>query len=162
MDHPERVIAEAGDRLVAAVETLGAGWVERAVAGVLDAWGRLDPGERDRAAAEARAAGSRAATRVADELRTLIATAPEFQRATPLEVIRSLYREPTVVLRACGVPGVVRDEYEERSFPDDEYGIVLHAVTELGDDDLGGVLMAWGMAKAQLLRTRRIPGAGLE
>jgi hypothetical protein len=58
------------------------------------------------------------------------------------------------VLQAAGVPEVVRDQYESRAFPDDVYGIVLHTPAELGDDDLGGALLAWGLGKAKVLRAR--------
>ena len=40
--------------------------------------------------------------------------------ATPLQIVRTR-RRPTSVLRgAAGVPGVVRDAFEERAFPDDD------------------------------------------
>jgi hypothetical protein len=78
-------------------------------------------------------------------------------------VIRSLRREAAEVLVAAGVPEVVRDPFEERSFPDDIYGIVLNTPAELGDDELGGALLAWGLGKAKVLRARadrakRAPG----
>ena len=58
------------------------------------------------------------------------------------------------MLRAAGVPEVVRDPFESRAFPDDVYGIVLKTPAELGDDELGGALLAWGMGKAKVLRSR--------
>ena len=48
------------------------------------------------------------------------------------------------MLRAAGVPEVVRDPFETRAFPDDVYGIVLKTPAELGDDELGGALLALG------------------
>ena len=80
---------------------------------------------------------------------------PAAQRATPLEIIRSLRREATEVLQAAGVPEVVRDPYEVRAFPDDVYGIVLKTPAELGHDELGGALLAWGLGKAKVLRANR-------
>ena len=58
------------------------------------------------------------------------------------------------MLRAAGVPEVVRDPFETRAFPDDVYGIVLKTPAELGDDELGGALLAWGLGKAKVLRAR--------
>ncbi len=93
------------------------------------------------------------------ELQDLFALDPSAQRATPLEIIRSLRREATAVLAAAGVPDVVRDEFETRAFPDDVYGIVVKSPAELGDDELGGALLAWGMGKAKVLRARLDAGS---
>lgn len=149
---PEHVMADAAAALVAGVERLGAGWVAESVRRVLDASATLDPAARDRALAEAGVAGEQAAARVAAELRALFAHAPADQRATPLEIVRSLRREATAVLARAGVPPVRRDPYDARAFPDDTYGIVLRHVHELGDESLGGALLAWGLAKARALR----------
>jgi hypothetical protein len=157
------LMADGAQRLVAGVEAGGGKWVEAAVARIVDAWGALDDAARTDVSAAAAAAGERSATRVARELRALFALDPAAQRATPLEVIRSLRREATDVLRGAGIPEVERDRYESRSFPDDVYGIVLHSPAELGDDDLGGALLAWGLGKAKILRARAAregPGEG--
>ncbi len=148
------LLTEGAARLLDGVARLGATWVVRAVAGLLDAWGGLDAPARVEALAAATAAGEQAAARVAGELRALFALDPAAQRATPLEIIRTLRREATAVLRAAGVPEVVRDEFEVRAFPDDVYGIVLRTPAELGDEDLGGALLAWGLGKAKILRSR--------
>jgi len=148
------LMAEGSARLIAGVEQLGAAWVVRVVTGLLDAWGQLDPAARADAIAAAAAAGARGAARVASELRDLFELDPAAQRATPLEIIRSLWREASDVLRAAGVPEVVRDPFETRAFPEDVYGIVLKTPAELGDDELGGALLAWGMGKAKVLRSR--------
>ena len=154
---PDALMVQGADRLVAGVERLGADWVVGAVTGILDAWGRLDPDARAAVQEQARRAGERAAARVAEELRALFALDVVAQRATPLEVVRSLRREATEVLAAAGVPEVVRDGYETRAFPDDVYGIVPHSVNELGDDELGGALLAWGLGKARTLQERQNP-----
>jgi hypothetical protein len=148
------LMADGARRLLAGVRAGGGTWVEAAVARVLDAWGALDERARAEAATAAGAAGARAAARVEAELGALFGLDPAAQRATPLEVIRSLRWEATEVLKAAGVPEVVRDPYETRAFPDDVYGIVLHSPAELGDDDLGGALLAWGLGKAKVLRAR--------
>ena len=150
---------EGAARLVDGVERLGAAWVVAAVTGIVDAWADasgdgFDPATRSDTLAAARAAGDAAVTRVAAELRAFFATDVAAQRETPLVIIRSLRQEATAVLTAAGIPEVERDEFETRSFPDDVYGIVLKSPAELGDEDLGGALLAWGMGKANALRAR--------
>jgi hypothetical protein len=159
---PEALMAEGAQAIVEGVERLAADWVVGMVTKIVDAWGRLDPSARAAAIDNARAAGNGAATRVAAELRQLFAQDPAGQRATPLEIVRSLRREPTAVLAAAGVPEVERDPYEIRAFPDDIYGIVPKAVADLGDEDLGGALLAWGIGKARAVRRRAEPGQGVE
>ena len=128
-----------------------------AVERIVTAYGRLDP---DAAAAAVRAANEiapRATAAVVAELRELFALDPAAQRTTPLQIVRRLVGAPTGVLRDAGVPGVVRDEFEVRAFPDDDYDLVPRTLADLGDPDLGPLLLAWGMAKAAVLRTRRDP-----
>jgi hypothetical protein len=157
------LMAEGSARLLDGVHRLGAAWVVRAVTNLVDAWGKLDAPARAQAIESATVAGAHAATRVEKELRTLFALDPVAQRATPLEIIRSLRREASAVLAAAGVPEVVRDPFETRAFPDDVYGIVLKTPAELGDDELGGALLGWGMGKAKVLRARadRAPERGI-
>jgi hypothetical protein len=160
-DDPRRLeagelMAQGSARLIGAVHDLGGDWVVRAVTTLLDAWGGIDDTARAQTIAAAHAAGTRAAARVARELAVLAEQEPRVQRATPLEVIRSLRYEATEVLRGAGVPPVARDPFDERAFPDDVYGIVLKSVVELARDDetqaeLGGALLAWGLGKARLL-----------
>ncbi len=148
------LMAQGAGPLIEGVARLGPGWVVRAVTTLVDAWGKLDGAGRSDAIADATAAGEQAAVRVETELRSLFELDPAAQRATPLEIIRSLRREASEVLRGAGVPEVVRDPFETRAFPDDPYGIVLKSPAELGDDDLGGALLAWGLGKAKVLRAR--------
>ena len=68
--------------------------------------------------------------------------------------MRSAYREPTAVLAAAGIPPVERDEFDERAWPDDRYGLVVHDLGDLGDDELAPLQFAWGLAKAKVLRAR--------
>src|SRR6476619_2070060 len=98
------LMADGAQRLVAGVHAGGGRWVEAAVARIVAAWGVLDEPARAEVAVAAAVAGTRSATRVEDELRALCAQDPAAQRATPLEVIRSLRREATEVLQAAGVP----------------------------------------------------------
>jgi hypothetical protein len=148
------LLHEASDAIVVGVERELPGWVERSVARILDAWARSAPDERARAERDAVDAGRAATTRVVGELRDLFARAPEEQRSTPLELVRGAYREPTAVLAAAGIPPVERDEFAERAWPDDTYGLVVHGLGDLGDEDLAPLQMAWGLAKSKVLRAR--------
>jgi hypothetical protein len=121
---------------------------------ILDAWGRTEPEARARAEHAAIDAGDAATVRVVGQLRALLGADPSAQTATPLEIVRSAYREPTAVLAAAGIPPVERDEFEERAWPDDHYGLVIATLGDLGDDELAPLHFAWGMAKATVLRAR--------
>ena len=148
------LLREASHAIVSGVERELPGWVERSVAHILDAWGRTPTDARARAEREAVDAGRRATARVVVELRALLERDPAEQRSTPLEIVRRAYREPTEVLAAAGVPPVERDEFAERAWPDDTYGLVVHGLGDLGDEDLAPLQMAWGLAKSKVLRAR--------
>jgi hypothetical protein len=144
-------LRETGDAIVIGVEANLARVLRSRVAVIADAWGRLEPTARARLEGDAQRATDAATERVVRELRILFALDPVEQRATPLEIVRSSYREPTAALAAAGIPGVVRDPFDERSWPDDEYGLVIRTLAEV-DDELGPMQLAWGLAKARLLR----------
>ena len=146
---------EAGAAIVAGVEKQVPGWTRAQVDRLLDAWGRASADARVVAESRAVDAGSDAARRIVGELRALFAVDPERQQATPLEIVRTVYREPTAVLEAAGVPPIVRDEFDERAWPDDIYGLVPRTLGDLGDPDLAPLHLAWGMAKASVIRARR-------
>ena len=156
----EALMAGGAAVLVAGVEAHAGAWVAATVRRILDAWGGADDATHARALAAADAAGPIAADRVASELRRLFAQDVADQRATPLQILRTLRVEPTAVLHQAGVPPVARDGYDERAFPDDMYGIVPHSPNDLGDEELGGALLAWGLGKAKVLRTRARRAAG--
>jgi hypothetical protein len=149
-----RRLADTGAAIVEGVERELPGWVERQVERIVDAWGRLDPEARDATRHEARDAGAAAGARVTAQLRQLFAADAAAQTSTPLEVVRTAYREPTAVLERAGIPPVERDAFDERAWPDDRYGLVAHSLGDLGDADLAPMLLAWGMAKAAVLRGR--------
>jgi hypothetical protein len=146
---------ETAAAIVRGVERQVPGWARAQVERLLDAWGRAPADARMRAEAQSAEAGAAAARRIAAELRALFAVDPAQQHATPLEVVRTAYREPTAVLAAAGVPPIVRDEFDERAWPDDVYGLVLRTLGDLGDPELAPLLLAWGMAKATVIRARR-------
>jgi hypothetical protein len=146
---------EAGAAIVAGVEKNVPGWTRVQVNRLLDAWGRAPAEARIRAEAQSADAGTAAARRIVDELRALFAVDPARQQATPLEIVRTAYREPTAVLAAAGVPPIVRDQFDERAWPDDIYGLVPRTLGDLGDPELAPLHLAWGMAKATVIRARR-------
>ena len=135
---------EQAAALAHAIEKTLPAWVERSVERVMRAWrGELD--DDVRAAAEA--AGRQAADEVGPQVRALLDTDIDAQRTTPLSLVRNAVRYPTAVLRAAGVPPVVRDEHQERLFPDDVYDLAPATFADV-DPALAEVGVAWGAAKA--------------
>jgi hypothetical protein len=147
------LLDEASAALLEGVRVALPTWSERSADFLLSAWGRLDAERRQQVVADARAAGERAAGRVAAELGELLALDPGEQRSTPLEIIRSAVAEPTAVLAEAGMPDVVRDPFDEQAWPDDRFGLVPRTLRDL-DPDLAAVHFAWGIAKAAVLRAR--------
>jgi hypothetical protein len=158
----QALMDDGAARIVEGVEQHAATWVVLAVTRILDAWGRLDTAAYVAAVAHAHDAGNDAAERVTHELRSFFATDVDAQRTTPLAIVRTLRIEATNVLMAAGVPAVERDPFDARAFPDDIYGIVPKDLGELGDEDLGAALIAWGLGKSGVLRDRRNPDQGVE
>ena len=140
-----------GTALADAIERALPGWVERSVIGRATAFhGRVDDGVR----AEAVAAGQRAGREVGREVRHLLTLDIDEQATTPLALLRAAVRYPTAVLRSAGVPPVVRDEQQERLFPDDDYDLAPANFAEVSPD-LAEVGLVWGAAKAHTHLQRR-------
>jgi hypothetical protein len=152
-DDPTEMMAAAGAAIVEGVERSGAAWATGHVERILDAWGRVPAERRAVIREQAIAAGRDAVVRVAAALRALLARDPAEQRATPLEVVRSLVEEPTELLRSLGVPPVVRDPFDERTMPHDDYDLAPRTLADV-DGTLGPELLVWGVAKAKVLRGR--------
>jgi hypothetical protein len=147
-------LRESANAIAAAVERCLAQWLVGEVKRVLDAWDRIEPAERHRLEGDTAAAAEAGARRVGAALHALARTDPDDQRATPLQIVRTAPREVTQVLSAAAVAPVVRDEFERRSFPDDEYGLVPRTFADLGDDELASLHLTWGAAKATVMRER--------
>ena len=131
--------------LARAVEEALPRWVVGSVERILVAWqGQAHPGTVARAAET----GRRAAAEVAEEVRRLLATDIDEQPTTPLELLRAAVRYPTAVLRQAGVPPVVRDEFDERHFPDDVYGLTPMSFADV-DPSLHEPALRWGAMKAR-------------
>jgi hypothetical protein len=56
-------------------------------------------------------------------------------------------RYPTAVLLQAGVPPLERDEFDERVFPDDLYGLTPASFADI-DPALVEPAVTWGAAKA--------------
>lgn len=147
----EATMREAGAAIVTGVDRLIEPWVRAAAATILDAWGRLSADERQAADRDVATAAAQAHTRVVAELRDLFATPVAAQRTTPLAIVRTATVEVTVVLAAAGIPEIERDPFEVRIDPEDVFGLAPKALGDLGDPDLGGALLAWGVAKSRML-----------
>src|SRR6188472_364084 len=109
--------AALADAVVAALP----GWVERSVAERFRAWAGADPPEA--VVTAGLAASTSAVADVEGPLRELLAQDPDEQRMNPLAIVRRAVARPTDVLRAAGVPPVVRDGHAEQLFPDDDYDL---------------------------------------
>jgi hypothetical protein len=150
---------EYADTLADGIEAALPAWVERSVDRVLRAWSGLpDTGvDADAVRAQAASAGREAAAEVGAQVRTLLEADIDEQRTTPLSLVRAAVRFPTSVLRAAGVPPVVRDEHQERLFPEDVYDLAPANFADV-DPALAEVGLAWGAAKAYAhLQRHKVP-----
>jgi hypothetical protein len=69
------------------------------------------------------------------------------QRTNPLAVFRQATRSVTELLMNLGCPPVTRDEFDERSFPDDVYGLSPATWADI-DEALVEPGIEWGAWKA--------------
>lgn len=152
-DDPADAEALAGHAatLADAVEAAIPGWVERSVHRVLDAQG-IAVG--DELATDLARAGAQAREEGAARVRRMLATDIDEQVGNPLSVLRSLVRFPTAVLRSAGARPVPRDEFSERSFPDDAYDLSPATFADV-DPALHEPGLMWGAAKAHVHLARR-------
>jgi hypothetical protein len=91
---------------------------------------------------------------VGAQVRALLALDVDEQRVNPLDVVRRAVSYPTMVLRAAGMPEVVRDEFAARTFPDDVYDLAPASFAEV-DQSLYEPGVEWGAAKAHAHLSRR-------
>jgi hypothetical protein len=143
-----------GDEIVAGVQRTLGPWLISCVVRILEAWGRCSPDVEARALATAEREAPAVAERIAESLRRLFAQDPSEQTRTPLEVVRTAIEDPTRILVDAGVPPVERDAFEERTWPEDRYELLPRTLADLGDPELGPLQLAWGLAKAGVLRAR--------
>jgi len=145
-------LVEHGNALAEAIDRALPAWVVRCVTErVHDFFGVDASAEVVR---DARVAGERARVEVGAALRVLFAQDVDDQRVNPLAIVRGAVRYPTEVLRVAGVPPVVRDEFDERAFPDDLYALTPASFADV-DPALHEPGLLWGAAKAHAHLTRR-------
>lgn len=150
-DDPEVALAAYAAALAGGIEAHLGGWVVRCVETRLTEWsGEVRP--------EVRAAAERAGDRARVEVGPLVREALEIdiddRPASPLSILRRAVRYPTEVLAAAGVPHVVRDDVDERLFPDDVYGLTPASFADV-HPTLHEPGLAWGAAKAFVHLSRR-------
>lgn len=91
---------------------------------------------------------------VNENLRELLATDVDDQRANPLHILRQSTVFATAALQEAGVPPAQRDDFDRQSMPDDIYAIGPLTWRDLSEDvhDAG---ITWGAWKAATVLTRR-------
>lgn len=147
----EARLVELAGGLADAIEAAVGPWIERSVVALVVAWrGAAGPEERSQAGA----AGQAAAAAVGPQVRALLATDIDDQRATPLTLLRDAVTHATVVLEQLGVPPVERDRFDEERFPHDHYGLAPATWSDI-DPALHEPGMAWSAAKAFVHKARR-------
>lgn len=142
---------ECATALVDALDVAVPRWVVRSVERLLVAFhGTADADVMHRA----RTAGDAAGHDVGAHARALLARDIDDQAGTPLTIVRRVaVPYPTRLLRDAGVPPVVRDEFKERAFPDDDYDLTPAGWSDV-DESLQAPGMAWGAWKAMAHRAR--------
>jgi hypothetical protein len=155
VDDPDdaRALARYAAALADGIEEAIPGWIDRSVRRVLAAQGiAVDDDVAARIADAGRAAQSEGGRRV----RALLSRDIDAQAGTPLAVLRSLVHRATAVLESTGAHPVDRDEFSERSFPDDVYDLTPASFADV-DPALHEPGLLWGAAKAHghLARRRR-------
>lgn len=151
----EAALAEYATDLAAGVAAAVGPWVVHSVTRVADQW---QPGLGAELDPAAEAAGAAATDAVAPAVRDLLAQDVEQQRSNPLAIVRTAVRYPTDVLAAAGVPPVVRDGFAVETFPNDLYDLTPGSFADLAPG-LGDVGIAWGAAKAFVIKARHQPRA---
>ncbi|UDY34597.1 hypothetical protein [Dermatobacter hominis] len=148
----DRALAAYATQLADAVDAVIEDWVRRCVDGACARAGVV-PDDEVRRATDDAARSCRA--EVGARLRALFELDVDEQRGTPLQVLRDAVRYPTAVLAAAGVPGVGRDDFDRRAFPDDLYGLTPAGFADV-DPSLQEPGLTWGAAKAHVhLRRHR-------
>jgi len=151
---------EAAARLQAELAPRLAPWLLERTLGLCEAWGGRPAASQLQD--DLTAAATDAAGKILGELAVLMHRDVDEQSRSPLDVVRRGLTPLSDVLEAAGVPPVVRDEFEERYFPEDRYGLAPAAWADI-DEALTEPGLVWGAAKARAhlrARTDSGPSAG--
>ena len=87
------------------------------------------------------------------QVRALLATDIDQQRANPLAVLRAAVRHASALLDELGVRPPDRDEFARRNFPDDPYELGPATFADV-DPALHEPGLVWGAAKAHTVLQR--------
>lgn len=143
--------AEISVALAEAVEAVLPGWIERLVVERVRQWrGDVNP----ETLSAASRAGERAVAEVTPAFRSFLQLDIDEQRTNPLAILRGATRHAHEALADLDVPPVERDDFAQRSFPDDLYGLVPATWDDV-DPALHDLGITWGAAKAYLHKARR-------
>lgn len=146
LDDDEATLREYANGLVRAIDAVALSWMTRLV---------HERSSELAVARESQAALAAGASELIIELRELLDQDIADQGRGPLEVLRRAVRFPAKILGDAGVAPVARDDFAQRNFPDDHYGLTPASFAEV-DPSLHEPGLMWGAAKAHVhLRRRR-------
>lgn len=146
MDKDLDALTRYSAALVQAVDLVAEDWIRRSILA-------RAPELAEDPAAEIAAQHGRA--EIVAELTRLFEVDIDDQQSGPLQVLRRGVRFATEVLTQAGVAPVERDEFDQRNFVDDVYGLTPASFAEV-DESLREPGIEWGAAKAHVhLRRRR-------
>jgi hypothetical protein len=138
-------------QLAQAVDAVLVDWVCNSVTDRATSAGlSLDQAQLERAAL----AGEQCRLDISVKMRALLQADLDAQQGSPLSLLRSSTGYATAVLQSAGVPEVQRDEFEQRAFPEDVYGLAPASFSDV-DERLSEPGLEWGAAKAHLHLLRR-------
>lgn len=150
----ERRFIDYSVALVEGIDRALGGWVERCVLSRCEDAG-IDATDEVRGGVAKAISDCR--SEIVPKLRTLVDSDIDDQRTTPLAVVREAVTFPTSLLVELGVEPSCRDEFAERMFPDDPFGLSPASLADIAPE-LGDAALAWGAAKAHVHLTRRRAG----
>ena len=125
-------------------------WLERCFDGVVVQQNLAPMVDAERRSASIRGA----TTRVLADLRSLLEVDPTAQKTNPLALLREATTLVTDELRRIGAVPVERDEFHERSFPSDVYGLCPATWADI-HESLVEPGLEWGAFKAASVISRR-------
>jgi len=147
----ERRLAAIAVALAERIEVVVPGWIEGLVVDRVREWSGHVSAE---VAAEAVVAGATARDELMPVMSRLLGADIDDQAANPLELLRGATRHAGAVLDRLGVPAMPRDQFAQRSFPTDVYGLMPATWADI-DPSLHEPGITWSAAKAYVHKARR-------
>lgn len=138
-------------QLIDAIDAVVEAWVTRCVHAVA-AVQHIEISQDDRRRITEVAQNTR--VDVHGRLTALLTSDVDDQRGNPLDVLRRAVAGPTQLLRELGARPIARDDFAERAFPDDVYGLGPAAFADI-DESLVEPGIVWGAWKAKTVLDRR-------